>query len=234
MICDVNARREFHGLIHQLSALENTTILITTHNLDEAEKVADRIVVLDEGRIVADGPVEQLAREFAAGAQGAATHGEAPVRGRGGGGARTDHVEGVLRSPLAVFRLGLVMALTGRFGVEYRRDTGLLPDTSAKFGATSYWDLSMALGEPEEGAKTLRVIVDRDPAAAASVPARDLPVDVGDLERASNMFVSPCGRIHEHDKKIVGQNIQCLCGALQCESKPVRMGRNRRIDPRQD
>ena len=66
---DPHARREFHDLMHQLSDLENTTILITTHDLDEAEKVADRIIVLDEGRIVADGTVEQLARQFAAGAE---------------------------------------------------------------------------------------------------------------------------------------------------------------------
>src|SRR5690606_34647076 len=66
---DPHARREFHELVHRLSDLENTTVLITTHALDEAEKVADRIIVLDEGRIVADGTVEQLARAFAAAAE---------------------------------------------------------------------------------------------------------------------------------------------------------------------
>ena len=66
---DPHARREFHDLMQRLSDLEKTTILITTHDLDEAEKVADRIIVLDEGRIVADGTVEQLARQFAAAAE---------------------------------------------------------------------------------------------------------------------------------------------------------------------
>ena len=61
---DPHARREFHDLIHRLSDLETTTILITTHDLDEAEKVADRIMVLDQGRIVADGTPEQLARKL--------------------------------------------------------------------------------------------------------------------------------------------------------------------------
>ena len=59
---DPHARRDFHDLIHQLSDFENTTILMTTHDLDEAEKIADRILVLDEGRIVADGSADQLAR----------------------------------------------------------------------------------------------------------------------------------------------------------------------------
>ena len=61
---DPHARREFHELMHRLSDLENTTILVTTHDLGEAEKVADRIMVLDQGRIVADGTVEQLARKL--------------------------------------------------------------------------------------------------------------------------------------------------------------------------
>src|SRR5688572_10933272 len=61
---DPHARRDFHDLIHRLSDFENTTILLTTHDLDEAEKIADRILVLDEGRIVADGSPDQLAREL--------------------------------------------------------------------------------------------------------------------------------------------------------------------------
>ena len=61
---DPHARRDFHDLIHRLSDFENTTILMTTHDLDEAEKIADRILVLDEGRIVADGSADHLAREL--------------------------------------------------------------------------------------------------------------------------------------------------------------------------
>ncbi|MCA1655955.1 MAG: ABC transporter ATP-binding protein [Pseudonocardiaceae bacterium] len=43
---DPEARREFHDLVHQL-ADQNTTILLTTHDLDEAEKLADRILILE-------------------------------------------------------------------------------------------------------------------------------------------------------------------------------------------
>jgi energy-coupling factor transporter ATP-binding protein EcfA2 len=43
---DPHARREFHDLVHRLAALEDTTILLTTHDLDEAEKVADRLLIL--------------------------------------------------------------------------------------------------------------------------------------------------------------------------------------------
>ena len=66
---DPHARRDFHDLIHRLSDFENTTILMTTHDLDEAEKIADRILVLDEGRIVADGSADQLARALTTAAE---------------------------------------------------------------------------------------------------------------------------------------------------------------------
>ncbi len=66
---DPHARRDFHDLVQRLSDFENTTVLVTTHDLDEAEKIADRILVLAEGRIVADGTVEQLARELTSAAE---------------------------------------------------------------------------------------------------------------------------------------------------------------------
>jgi ABC-2 type transport system ATP-binding protein len=60
---DPLARRDFHDLVHRLSDLEDTTILLTTHDLAEAEQLADRILILAEGCIVADGSADQLARQ---------------------------------------------------------------------------------------------------------------------------------------------------------------------------
>jgi ABC-2 type transport system ATP-binding protein len=60
---DPRARRDFHDLVHRLSDLEDTTILLTTHDLAEAEQLADRILILAEGRILADGSADQLARQ---------------------------------------------------------------------------------------------------------------------------------------------------------------------------
>ncbi|MFC4565093.1 ABC transporter ATP-binding protein [Nocardiopsis mangrovi] len=60
---DPEARREFHDMVHRLADDDDTTILLTTHDLDEAEKLADRILILAGGRIVADGSAEQLARQ---------------------------------------------------------------------------------------------------------------------------------------------------------------------------
>ena len=66
---DPEARREFHSLVHRLSDLEQTTILLTTHDLDEAERLADRILILADGRIVAAGSADQLARQVASRAE---------------------------------------------------------------------------------------------------------------------------------------------------------------------
>jgi ABC-2 type transport system ATP-binding protein len=59
---DPEARRDFHDIVHRLTDREDTTVLLTTHDLAEAEKLADRILILSGGRIVADGSADQLAR----------------------------------------------------------------------------------------------------------------------------------------------------------------------------
>jgi ABC-2 type transport system ATP-binding protein len=49
---DPEARHEFWALIEELKA-DGTTILLTTHYLDEAERLADRVAVIARGRIIA-------------------------------------------------------------------------------------------------------------------------------------------------------------------------------------
>ena len=39
---------------------DGVTVVLTTHDLDEAERVADRVVIVDHGRLVADGTVAEL------------------------------------------------------------------------------------------------------------------------------------------------------------------------------
>ncbi|WP_202619173.1 ABC transporter ATP-binding protein [Ornithinimicrobium cavernae] len=62
---DPQARRDFHELIRSLSDLD-TTILLTTHDLAEAELLADRILVLAGGSIVADGTPDELRHRMSA------------------------------------------------------------------------------------------------------------------------------------------------------------------------
>jgi ABC-2 type transport system ATP-binding protein len=56
---DPAARRAAWAMVAGLRAL-GTTIVLTTHYLDEAEALADRIAVLDRGRIVAEGSPSEL------------------------------------------------------------------------------------------------------------------------------------------------------------------------------
>ncbi|PZG19755.1 ABC transporter [Micromonospora craterilacus] len=52
---DPQARRQFWALIRQLAGDEGCTILLSTHYLEEAEALADRVAVIVGGQIVADG-----------------------------------------------------------------------------------------------------------------------------------------------------------------------------------
>ncbi|HTX38625.1 MAG TPA: ABC transporter ATP-binding protein, partial [Bryobacteraceae bacterium] len=56
---DPQARLEIHSLIEDLRR-EKRTILLTTHYIEEAEKLCDRVAIVDEGRIVALGTPRQI------------------------------------------------------------------------------------------------------------------------------------------------------------------------------
>ncbi len=59
---DPAARRELHGEIRRMKA-EGRTVLLTTHDLDEAEALCDRIAILDAGEVVATGTPRELIEE---------------------------------------------------------------------------------------------------------------------------------------------------------------------------
>src|SRR6202030_2655276 len=49
---DPQVRAEIHGLLEQLRN-EKRTILLTTHYIEEAERLCDRVAIIDQGRIIA-------------------------------------------------------------------------------------------------------------------------------------------------------------------------------------
>ena len=61
---DPEARRDFHDLVHRLADQEEATIVLTTNDLDEAERLADRILILAGGQIIADGSADELSRRM--------------------------------------------------------------------------------------------------------------------------------------------------------------------------
>jgi ABC-type multidrug transport system ATPase subunit len=61
---DLRSRRDLWATIATLTA-EGVTVLLTTQYLEEADQLADRIAVLHEGRIVAEGTSDELKRQVA-------------------------------------------------------------------------------------------------------------------------------------------------------------------------
>jgi ABC-2 type transport system ATP-binding protein len=58
---DVNGRSTIREIVRSLAA-DGCAVVLATHELDEAERVADRVVIFDRGRIVADGTLAELRR----------------------------------------------------------------------------------------------------------------------------------------------------------------------------
>jgi ABC-2 type transport system ATP-binding protein len=62
---DPQARIEVWQAVRELAG-RGTTVLLTTQYLDEAEQLADRIAILDQGRIIANGTLDELKQLFPA------------------------------------------------------------------------------------------------------------------------------------------------------------------------
>ncbi len=61
---DIRSKREVQTFIRDLRDEHDATILLTTHDLDEAQRLADRLGVLHAGRLVAEGTAEELSAGF--------------------------------------------------------------------------------------------------------------------------------------------------------------------------
>ena len=62
---DPQGRAGFWGYVQKLRKETGMTVFVTTHYLDEADTMCDRIAIIDHGRIVAEGTPEELKREVA-------------------------------------------------------------------------------------------------------------------------------------------------------------------------
>ena len=58
---DVNGRDTIRGIVRALAA-DGCAVILATHELDEAERLADRVVIFDQGQIIADGTLTELRR----------------------------------------------------------------------------------------------------------------------------------------------------------------------------
>lgn len=59
---DPQSRRNFWSLIHEIKR-RGKTVLLTTHYMEEAELLCDQLVIMDKGKIIADGSPQHLLKE---------------------------------------------------------------------------------------------------------------------------------------------------------------------------
>ena len=61
---DVVAKERLRTFIKEINRDRKVTILLTTHDMTDIEKVCSRIMIIDHGRIVYDGSLEQIRAEY--------------------------------------------------------------------------------------------------------------------------------------------------------------------------
>ena len=57
---DVEAKAAVREFLGRLNREEGTTVILTTHDLDDISRLCNRLIVIDHGRIVFDGTIDQL------------------------------------------------------------------------------------------------------------------------------------------------------------------------------
>jgi ABC-2 type transport system ATP-binding protein len=70
---DPRSKLEVQGFIEEIRDNHDSTIVLTTHDLDEAERLCARIGLLNDGRLVAEGTVDELKQSVGATQDKAAT-----------------------------------------------------------------------------------------------------------------------------------------------------------------
>jgi len=61
---DPNARKEIWDLIRKLK-IRKTTLILTTHYMEEAESLCNRIIIMDKGKFIAEGSLDELLSKHA-------------------------------------------------------------------------------------------------------------------------------------------------------------------------
>ena len=62
---DVVAKEKIREFIRYINEKEQTTILFTTHDMQDIEKVCDRLIIIDKGKKIYDGSIDQIKNKFA-------------------------------------------------------------------------------------------------------------------------------------------------------------------------
>jgi ABC-2 type transport system ATP-binding protein len=64
---DVVAKSRVRRFVREINRERNTTVILTTHDMDDIESICDRIVMIHEGKLLFDGPLSQFKSRFSSG-----------------------------------------------------------------------------------------------------------------------------------------------------------------------
>ncbi|MQM26970.1 ATP-binding cassette domain-containing protein [Glycomyces albidus] len=133
---DPRSRRTMWGIIREL-VKSGTTIFLTTQYLEEADELADRIAVLDGGKIVAEGTPEQLKRMVPGGHVGLRLHRadqvERTAQVLGAGAFDAEQLTVQVPSDASVDSLRKILDTLDREGIEVDEFTVHTPDLDDVF-----------------------------------------------------------------------------------------------------
>lgn len=61
---DIEAKYSIRNFIHDINRLNQVTVILTTHDLDDVEQLCSRLIVINHGVIVEDGPLDDLVKKL--------------------------------------------------------------------------------------------------------------------------------------------------------------------------
>ena len=61
---DVVAKEQVRRFLRQVNAERQVTVILTTHDLNDVEKVCQRLIIIDSGKIIYDGGIDALKKDY--------------------------------------------------------------------------------------------------------------------------------------------------------------------------
>ena len=133
---DPRSRRTMWQIVREIVA-SGVTVFLTTQNLDEADELADRVAVLDRGRVIAEGSPDELKRRIPGGHARLQFHDRCALSRAADGlaGAIADGDELALRVPIddTPNAIGALLAQIGERGLDVAHVTVQAPNLDDVF-----------------------------------------------------------------------------------------------------
>jgi ABC-2 type transport system ATP-binding protein len=124
---DVLAKERIRTFIEAINREHRTTVILTTHDLGDVERLCRRIILIDQGKVLYDGPIARLKAAYAPhrmlavhlAADGAGSVSDAPLDVPGAEFVRWDEGKAWLRfDPSSIAAHTLIGALTERYSIS--------------------------------------------------------------------------------------------------------------------